>query len=56
MSFVEPPHEGWIEARSMPIDGSMLSACGAVIVLFLLAWFLANRSVDADPVRIKSTD
>jgi len=34
----------------------MLSACGAVIVLLLLAWFLANRSVDADHVRIENTD
>jgi hypothetical protein len=30
----------------------MLTACGAVFALFLVAWFLADRVADAEHVRI----
>jgi hypothetical protein len=33
----------------------MISACGAVVALFFLAGFLANRAEDAEHVHIDNT-
>jgi hypothetical protein len=40
----------------MPADRvGMLTACGAVLVLFLLAGYLANRAENAEHVRANNT-